>query len=815
MSRRRALLIGSQVGALQGVEGDVAVMGDVLEDLGFTTDRRTGSASSAAGIVAAYRELIADTAADDATVVYYTGHGARERGRGPRDDPEVPTWLQYIVPTDIEDVSGDRARCVLAEELSMLQLELTNRTKNVTTILDCCHSARMSRTPDALPRALEVDLPRADLLRRWAELRADPALASVTTDSNPDAVRVVACSPAELAYERPSAALGGRPHGVLTAALVGVLADRASTDLTWREVRDLVRGAVIEVVRQRPEVEGPTDRLLFSLDTRAQTGVRPVRVVDGVALMDGGALFGAAAGDTYLLVPPRRVAGAPEITAAVTGIVDGRAVLALTGGTVADLAAGTAAWPREVALGARPVAIEPPTSPARPALIAELVRTAHVRVVDDTVGTLATVRLGEDGTQLLDADDAPLYRGTTTPTPTEVAEDVRTLARAAWVRGLASGTGREELGDDVEISWLRVGDPGGDEPLTQGAHLFVGDRLVVRAANRATRTRYVSVVDVGLAGRVAILTSSEPDGISVTPSRAYEVGRSAPGASGLPLRWPTGLPDDTPRSETMVTIVANAKIDGLGQLAQTGVVTRSGTLTTRLGQLLEDLVVGRRAPAQVSGDPVRYRIVPFDFVLHPRPRPPDSPTEPNFAVDERPDDSVRLVTPAPSDHEAPVRHLDLRLTDLDVPGLADRPVRLDLLVAPAGEVVRARTVRLPAGGGLPEGGLLLDEGAVGRFLDLALWVGPDGADDLDDLLALATTAPRADGSSGSIAALVVAAARALEDRVGSGVQPAFRTLLLPDDRFGTGNGVRRRPRAGLLRGEGIAFALELVDPDAR
>ncbi|MEJ2887704.1 caspase family protein [Actinomycetospora aeridis] len=810
MPRRRALLIGSRVGALRGVEGDVAAMGDVLEGHGFTTDRRTGSAASAAGIVAAYRELVADTAPDDATVVYYTGHGARERG--PRDDPTAPTWLQYIVPTDIEDVSGDRARCVLAEELSLLQLELTRRTTNVTTILDCCHSARMSRTPEALPRALDVDLPRTDLLRRWADLRADPLLASVTTDSNPHAVRVVACSPAELAYERPSAALGGAPHGVLTAALVGVLADAASADLTWREVRDLVRSAVIEVVRQRPEVEGPVDRLLFSLERRAQTGVRPVRVVDGVALMDGAALFGAAVGDTYVLVAPGRAAGAAEITAVVTGIVDGRAVLALTGGTAADLAGGTAAWPREVALGARPVAIVPPTATSRPEIVAELARTAHVRIVEEAPGTLATVRLGGGGAQLLDADGAPLYGDHATPTPAEVAEDVRTLARAAWVRELASGTGREELHDDVDVSWLRVREDGGDEVLGQGAHLFVGDHVVIRARNRATRTRYVSVVDVGLAGRLEILTSSEPDGISVAPTHTYEVGRSSPGASGLPLRWPAGLPDGSPRAETMVTIAANAKIDGLGQLAQPGVVTRSGTLTTRIGRLLEDLAVGRRAREQAGGDPVRYRVVPFDFVLHPGPRPPDGPSEPVFAIDERPDDAVRLVTPAPPDGDVPTRRLVVRLDALDVPGLAGGPVRLDVLAAPAGEVVRARTLRLPAGAALPAEGLLLDEGGPGRFLDLAVWVGPDTGDgeDLADLPDLAAPGRRSDGSAGAVARLVVAADEAL----GPQADPGFRALLLPDDRFGAGDGSRRRPTAGVLRGDGIALALALVDPDA-
>ena len=35
----------------------------------------------------------------------------------------------------------------MAGELRAMQLELSTKTDNVTTILDCCHSALMSRDP--------------------------------------------------------------------------------------------------------------------------------------------------------------------------------------------------------------------------------------------------------------------------------------------------------------------------------------------------------------------------------------------------------------------------------------------------------------------------------------------------------------------------------------------------------------------------------------------------------------------------------------------------------------------------------------------
>ncbi|WP_433799964.1 caspase family protein [Actinomycetospora sp. CA-084318] len=810
LPNRRALLIGSKMAGLTGPENDVAVLGDVLEDLDFTTRRLTGTGATADGIVAGYRELIADTEPDDAAVVYYSGHGSR--GRVPGDDPAAPRWLQYIVPTDIEDRSDNRARCVLAEELSLLQLELTGRTRNATVILDCCHSARMSRNPMSVPRALDsVDLPEADLHRRWAELRESPRLVAVTTDSNPVSVRLVACSPDERAYEQPSAALGGVVHGLLTAALVNVLTHGTPAEMTWREVRDLVRVAVLQVEQQRPEVEGRTDRLLFSLATRDQTGVRPVQVVEGTALLDAAALFGSAVGDAYVLVPPRGGrARAPAVRAVVDRIVDGRAVLSLDSGTGADLPPGTAAWPLEVALGSRPVAVLPAGSPARPEVVTELGRTAHVRVVDDPSGALATVRL-DGGVQLLDAGGEPLYQDGATPTPAVVADDVRTLARAAWVRNLSSGRGTEALADEVELSVLRLLPSGRLEPLEQGAHLFVGDRLVIRAHNRALRTLYVSVIDVGLAGLLDILNTSEPDGLTIAPDEIYELGRTG-GRNGLPLSWVPGLPAGAPRGETIVTIISDAKIDGLAQLVQPGVVSRSGTVTTSVGRLLEDLAVGRRTrDAADLGTPVRYRVVSFDIVLHPGRRPAPGPAEPMFAIDQRPDDSVRLVTPSLRYGAEPVRRLGLRLVDLDVTGPVDHALRLDVLAVPAGEAFRARTVRVASGDTVPDSGLLLDEGRPGHFLDVALWVSPDegGAEDLADLLAPAK--PVTKGAAGAVAELVVAAARALGDRIGPGVVAAFRTVLVPHERFGTGDGARRHPAVGSLRADAVALALEIAD----
>ena len=211
---KRALLVGSQTGGLTGVHADVAAMDDVLTGLGFTAILTTGADATADGIVERYRALIDDTGPDDTAVFYYSGHGGRQPNPLAARRGGLPAWLQYILPTDCDDRSGDRVRCMLAEELSALQAQLTARSRNVTTIMDCCHSARMSRGGSAVPKANDQPaLPAADLVRRWRELAAQPRYQG---DANPDAVRVVACAPDQSAYEDYDPYSGER-HGMLTA----------------------------------------------------------------------------------------------------------------------------------------------------------------------------------------------------------------------------------------------------------------------------------------------------------------------------------------------------------------------------------------------------------------------------------------------------------------------------------------------------------------------------------------------------------------------------------------------------------------------
>ena len=169
-------------------------------------------------------------------------------------------------------------------------------------------------------------------------------------------------------------------------------------------------------------------------------------------------------------------------------------------------------------------------------------------------------------------------------------------------------------------------------------------------------------------------------------------------------------------------------------------------------------------------------------------------------------------------------------------------VRVDALVvtAPAEgsdkpfQAATQRFDRVKDGDRLPFDDMLVYEGPVGRFLDLAVWVAKaDSRDrDLTDLLAdevtsddvqkglvtlagLAVAAPQAAvvaGSAAAVAALVRAGGRVLDALQGKSIG-VYRTSLLPHERFGAGEAegtAGRHPGDGVLRAQDMSFAFEVI-----
>ncbi|WP_326551685.1 caspase family protein [Micromonospora sp. NBC_01813] len=262
--RRSALLIGSQTYGLSGVGNDVDTMADLLGRRGFAVHRCEGRQATRAGILDAYERLIRDAHADDAVVVYYSGHGGLAVAPPALAPPgrTTPPKLQFIVPTDYAESTASDFRGITGAELSVLLVRLANTTDNITVILDACHAAHLSRDGDLVVKALQgrAYLDIAAHLSRQRRQGLDTAVRDVL--GNQRAVRVVACRRDQSAYEHTNSA--GRRVGVFTEALAQALADTGDQPATWAGLLPRVREQVWDAVPwQRPEAEGPAHRLIF------------------------------------------------------------------------------------------------------------------------------------------------------------------------------------------------------------------------------------------------------------------------------------------------------------------------------------------------------------------------------------------------------------------------------------------------------------------------------------------------------------------------------------------------------------------------
>lgn len=313
-----ALLIASPWGSLRGPINDADLMEKELVKRDFEVLRCCGDDATQRGILAAWEALIARlprpgqqaSGGDVPVVIFYSGHGGLVKlpGGGGDDNRSAGSAREYqfIVPTDF-DQSEDGFNGILDIQIAHLLSRTTERTKNVTVILDCCHAGRMARDP-AHPNAVRKSLPAVahwQLRAHVQPLHDQGQLRGQThVNGNPHAVRVAAAATTETAWEYPDQTSSLSQVGALTSALVRALQESPVQDVSWRttmlRVRELVNS---EFPLQHPHVEGPSTRLLFSTET---SDARPhtIQVRKGRAVIKAGRLAGVREGNAYLVMPP-------------------------------------------------------------------------------------------------------------------------------------------------------------------------------------------------------------------------------------------------------------------------------------------------------------------------------------------------------------------------------------------------------------------------------------------------------------------------------------------------------------------------------
>lgn len=611
-------------------------MGETLAARGFDViERRTEGDASRAGIIDALDELVAAVAADvgdDAVVLYYSGHG----GRVVRPDFEarkaagLSVHFQFIVPHDMAKSDTGDFRGVLSEELTHYQRRLTDAFRargavpNVTTILDCCHSGYMARALGALPKSvdLEAKMFRMKGVREHAQqLGAQLDHGGLVT--NLDAVRLVACQPEQSAFEFPSKR-GGR-HGALTDALASVLEELGPAPMSWTVVGDLVRRRVRALVpEQRPEVEGPTDRVLFSPETLPARTALPVTTVDGVATIEAAPLLGISVGDEFELV----VAGHtdPAGTAVVSGIEGGSAVL--------DVSPASARAALEGSAVAVPTRISVPkvlfhidyAGPGADALVAAIGESSKIGAGAE--GALASIARDAQGLSLLDAAGARWRTAAFADDEHghgELVEVLESLAIGRRLLDLPSGEGASALPSVVEVEFGTV-EADGRRPLAlHGARLPAGSKAFLTIRNTGDEELYVWVFDVGVSGRSSLLTNAAPSGTLLGPKGGEDDTLDVWGPAGEALFWPGDVPvspaaagGDAARPETFVVVVADRRSDLSSLAGRSG--TARGSARSPLDAILDEARTGVRevAPTSAGEPPLRYRLEEVEFLLLPK-----------------------------------------------------------------------------------------------------------------------------------------------------------------------------------------------------
>ncbi|WP_326550675.1 caspase family protein [Micromonospora sp. NBC_01813] len=635
---RLALLIGSDYDGLQGVRPDLVVMTEALRARGFVVRECSPAEATRSAILAAYEKLIDDVGPGDAVVVYYSGHGgstgppplpAGPLPAGPPPTGPLPTGplrpadLQYIVPIDYGESTADDFRGIAAAELSILQSRLVAVTRNVTVILDCCHSGLMSRDGGLRLRALRGSAPYA-WVREHLDRMSLP-LNLVPTESNPDAVRIVACAPGQRAFERLTEE--GTCRGVLTDQLCRALAEAGETPVTWAALLDQIRYRVAGLMfEQRPEAEGPADRLLFTTEEVDLLNSLPVTPLGepGRVRLDAAVLLRVQAGDEFVVMPPGRAA--EDRAHRVADLMIDQVAQTSVEGPV-TFATGRSAVPAgarafRTRVTAPQIAVRVPVDhPRNEQVLAVLRTTVLARPAEPGEEWTAEIRFDEAGGVVLCDRVGPLHP----PYPSD-AQGFADLARAVLIHAQATQLRRliadptASLEADVAVEWGLVVDGAQHPPPVAGTPLTPGRRIYVTVHNRADVPVYVSMLDIGLSGRVSLLMRGTPSGRLLPPHRAYTYGRNdaRQQLAGVKLSWPARLDPAHARTETILVVLTSAP-QSLAALEQPGIVrSRSPGHGFRLRDMIDQIAAGGSREVDPDwSDGVRYEIHGIDFEMTP------------------------------------------------------------------------------------------------------------------------------------------------------------------------------------------------------
>ncbi|KAI9035929.1 uncharacterized protein KD926_002594 [Aspergillus affinis] len=454
-------------------------------------------------------------------------------------------------------------------EISSYFHQITERTRNVTAVFDCCHSGKIARNllngGNAVPKG--VSRLRSEVLEnRTRQLQSDGKLdpSKITSlEGNPHLVRIVACAGRETAWENQIGPLGGQ--GAMTEALVEVMRQFLSrpVEVSWRKI--MMRVSELEAIDfpdQRPHVEGPHEHVMFPLERKSFAAV-PVRLEGETLILKAGRLAAVHENNQYIIMPY----GYHE------------------------------AIPREK------------------------IGIASVKAVGAFEAVLkAYQNIGLERLSLADGFCASFGFGSTDKYEAvkQAANQASLLSRASHLLNLKAADG-EVLEHNLRVAFETFRNRE-KLPLDGTVHINDGDYVQIKLQNEGN-VPFVSLFNINVAGSISLVTGSSPRGVELKPQEPYTVGkRQFDGTlDGLRVSWPPLLPPSTGASvsESFLCIISSAAVDlRILETPRQPRPRKSWSDLSQLEKLAYDLAYGQGRDCEKERAPgIRWNLLRVTFRL--------------------------------------------------------------------------------------------------------------------------------------------------------------------------------------------------------
>ncbi len=541
-----------------------------------------------AGIINAIQShLIAKAQAGDIVVFHYSGHGSQMRDVTGKKTSGLD---ETLVPFDSRDPEG-KVFDISGSDLHTLLVQLAAKTRNITFILDSCHSGTLVRGARVRSIPADTRTPPAAALGGSGQTRG---ISGAGDDKLPPFVSITAASSRENAFEHFAE---GKDHGALTYFLTRALRS-AKAGATYRDIMDSVIANVnANYPAQHVSLEGAeADQYVFgdgnSL-SRAYVAVSPSLLGLNRVTLKIGQVQGATVGSNYDIYPPgSKKFAAPDKPVARVQLVSVEAL-----SSEATLISGTKPLPDSRAverehrygnLRMRVLFDGLESSPTLQSIKASLQTVPFIEFIDKATQCNMQVRDVGGRIQTLAADSTTLSTPVSTDDPAVVARVVSQVKSwAKWFNVLSMRNMSPEIDLQFTLKGSETRDPMA-HPGRPDMGVKQGETVDAILKNDSERDLYVAMLDLSSDGSISVVYPTE-QGVK-------EVLR--PGAT-LRKTLRTFVPKGRSIVTDVLKVFASYKPIDLTPLTQDGI---RGVITDSdpLQELLADAGTGSRGVADVS-----------------------------------------------------------------------------------------------------------------------------------------------------------------------------------------------------------------------